>query len=642
MYLLKEKAGSFFNTKNKYIMCGITGIYHLDNSEIELSALERFNNSLSNRGPDGSGYEFFDNNTLGLAHRRLSILDLSESGKQPMSYADQRYWITFNGEIFNFLEVRTELQSKGYQFHSDSDTEVIMAAYIEWGRKCLDKFNGMWAFAIWDKIENELFLSRDRFGIKPLYYIYLPGKIFAFASETRAFKYLDGFQREFDEVLLEHNMEDSYALEGLGYTPFKHILQLLPGHTMTVKRGDHPKQKRWWNIQDHIDINIPETYEAQVEKFYELFRDACRIRLRSDVPIATALSGGLDSTAVYSTVFDILQKESLGRINADSQRAFTAIFPGLPQDEKEYAKKAVAFTGGNITFIEPDVAGLADKIARETQYADFIGPSPITSIASVYEGMRKNGIVVSMDGHGVDEMLYGYRDMIYGLYNNALWNKREHDVKTYAHVLSDLYHSDQRNDMLTRIENDLQVKNKREKNIGYRIRRLVKGEIKFHEYHALSLSSLSDKPYDFSDMPIEKRMLYVEFFQHTLPALLRNFDRAGMMNSIEIRMPFMDWRLVSYVFSLPLMAKIGGGYTKKIVRDAMKDKMDESLRRRTYKVGISSPIEHWFNYYLKDWTLDMLSGTVEKTEIENAYKRGNVEGQLVKKAWQQINLKLIQ
>jgi asparagine synthase (glutamine-hydrolysing) len=622
-------------------MCGITGIYHLNNAEIELNALKQFNDSLSNRGPDGSGYELFYHNTIGLAHRRLSILDLSECGKQPMSYADKRYWITYNGEVFNFLEIRTELKAKGYQFNSESDTEVILAAYAEWGRRCLDKFNGMWAFAIWDDLEKELFLARDRFGIKPLYYLYLPGKIFAFSSETRAFKYLQGFQRTFDDALLEHNMEDSYALEGLGYTPFKHILQLLPGHYMIMKGNEPPKQKRWWHIQDHLISDIPDTHEVQVEQFYQLFRDACRVRLRSDVPIATALSGGLDSTAVYSTVFDILQKESLGRVNADSQRAFTAIFPGLPQDEKEYAKKAVDFTGGSITYIEPDITGLADKISRETQYADFIGPAPISSIASVYEGMRKKGIVVSMDGHGVDEMLYGYRDMIYGLYNNALWNKREHDVKTYAHVLSDLYHSDQRGDMLTRIENDLQLKYKREKNIGYKIRKLVRGEIKFHEYHALSLSSLSDKPYDFSDMPIEKRMLYVEFFQHTLPALLRNFDRAGMMNSVEIRMPFMDWRLVSYVFSLPLKAKIGGGFTKKIVRDAMKGKMDESLRTRTYKVGISSPVDHWFNNYIKDWALDMLSGSLEKTEIEKAYKKGPLEPRLVKKAWQQINLRLI-
>ncbi len=622
-------------------MCGIAGIYNLNGSNLELATLKRFTDALTERGPDGSGYELFDGNSLGLGHRRLSILDLTESGKQPMSYAEKRYWITYNGEIFNFVEVKAELQAKGHRFNSDSDTEVILASYLQWGDACLGKFNGMWAFAIWDNENKELFLARDRFGIKPLYYVYLPGKLFAFASETRAFKYLDGFQRIFDDTLLEYNLDDSYALEGLGYTPFKNIVQVLPGHVMLVKKDNTAKQKRWWHIQDHIDTNIPETHEKQVEKFYELFRDACRIRLRSDVPVATALSGGLDSTAVYNTVFDIMLKESLGRVNPDSQRAFTAIFPGLPQNEKEYAARAAAYSGGNISYIEVDVNNLANKISRETEYADFISPSPIASIASVYEGMRKNGIVVSMDGHGVDEMLYGYRDMVYGLYNNALWNQRAHDVKNYAHVLSDLYHSDQRDDMLTRMESDLLVKHKREKNIGYKIRKLIRGEIKFQDYHALKLTSLSDQPYDFSDMPIEKRMVYVEFFQHTLPSLLRNFDRAGMMNSVEIRMPFMDWRLVTYVFSLPLKAKIGGGFTKKIVRDAMKGRMDESLRTRTYKVGISSPVDYWFNHYLKDWALDMLSDSPEKLILEKAYKKGILDPEVVRNAWQEINVKLI-
>jgi len=622
-------------------MCGIAGIYRLDDSVLELDTLKRFTDSLQQRGPDGFGYELFDNNSLGLGHRRLSILDLTESGRQPMSYANSRYWITYNGEVFNFLEIKNELETLGYVFQSYSDTEVILASFQQWGIECLEKFNGMWAFAIWDNEKKELFLSRDRFGIKPLYYTYLTGKVFAFASETRAFKYLNSFERVFDDVLLEYNLEDSYALEGLGYTPFKDLLQLLPGHYMIVKNDESPKQKRWWDIQDHLDLDISDTYDNQINRFYELFRDACRIRLRSDVPIGTALSGGLDSTAVYNTVSDILQKEVLGRTNPDSQRAFTAIFPGLAQNEKEYAEKAAAYSGGNITYIETDVANLANRISRETEYSDFISPSPITSIASVYEGMRKNGIVVSMDGHGVDEMLYGYRDMVYGLYNYALWNQREHDVKNYAHVLSDLYHSDQRDDMLTRIENDLLVKYKREKNLGYKIRKLINGEIKFQEYHALNLPSLSDKPYDFSKMPIEQRMLYVEFFQHTLPALLRNFDRAGMMNSVEIRMPFMDWRVVTYIFSLPLKAKIGGGFTKKIVRDAMKGRMDESLRTRTYKVGISSPVDHWFKYYLKDWALDLLSGSPEQLQLELAYKKDSLDPVLIRKVWQQINIKLI-
>jgi asparagine synthase (glutamine-hydrolysing) len=621
-------------------MCGIAGIYNF-NRTVELSTLKNFTNSLAHRGPNGSGFKLLDNENLGLGHRRLSILDLSNFGSQPMSFASHRLWIIYNGEIFNFLEIKHELVSKDYKFYSDSDTEVILAAYLEWGEKCFDKFNGMWALAIWDDNKKQLFLSRDRFGIKPLYYIHIPGKIFAFASETRAFKHLDGFTREFDPILLEYNLQDSYALEGIGYTPFKHVFQLLPGHNMIIKRDSIPKQKRWWHIEDHLIKHVPETYEDQTQKFYELFRDACRIRLISDVPVATALSGGLDSTAVYSTIYDILQKESLGRVNTDSQKAFTAIFPGLAQNEKEYAAKAAAHTGGHITYLETDPDNLADRISKETECADFISISPITAISSVYKGMRNHGITVSLDGHGVDEMLYGYRDMIYGLYNHALWNQKANDVRNYGHVLSDLYHSEQRNDMVARIKSDLQLKINREKNIKYKLRKLLKRDVEFFDYSMIQLPSLSDKPYDFSKMPVEKRIIYVEFFQHTLPALLRNFDRAGMMNSIEIRMPFMDWRLVTYVFSLPLSAKIGGGFTKKIVRDAMKNRMDESLRTRTYKIGISSPVDHWFNNYLKEWSLDMLSGSSYKPELEKAYRQGTLDKELVRKVWQEINVKLI-
>ena len=173
-------------------MCGIAGIYNLNGNAVDLNNLKQFTDAMLHRGPDGAGYELYNNDTLGFGHRRLSILDLSEAGKQPLNYLE-RYSITFNGEIFNFLEIRNELISNGYKFKTDTDTEVVLAAFNEFGKDCLLKFNGMWALAIWDKKENSLFLSRDRFGVKPLHYIYLPNQLFAFASETIAFKNLEGF-----------------------------------------------------------------------------------------------------------------------------------------------------------------------------------------------------------------------------------------------------------------------------------------------------------------------------------------------------------------------------------------------------------------------------------------------------------------
>lgn len=622
-------------------MCGISGIYHLNRSLLDLADLKRFTDSMTHRGPDGSGYEILDRGCLGFGQRRLAILDLSELGKQPMSYADGRFMITYNGEIFNFLSIKLELEGLGHVFRSETDTEVILAAYLEWGKNCLNRFNGMWAFAIWDEQQQELFLARDRFGIKPLYYMYEAGKRFAFASETRAFKFLNAYQRRFDDDLLAENMKDPYALEGLGYTIFKGIYQLLPGHYMIVKGEAHIQQRRWWHILENKQ-NISAGFNEQSEQFYAIFRDACSLRLISDVPVATALSGGLDSTAVYSMVHDILKHGPPGRVNADSQRAFTAVFPGLPDDERIYAEQAVAYTGGNITLLDGSADNLPDRIERETELCDFIHVAPISSISAVYEGMRKNGIVVSLDGHGVDEMLYGYRDMVYGLYNDALWHGRAENCEDYGKVLENMYHSDLTKEMQMRFSEQMKEKRRRDASLITSFKKLFRSEEQITAFMPLPLHSLSDRPYDFSKLPLAERMLYNEFFQHTLPALLRNFDRAGMINSVEIRMPFMDWRLVSFVFSLPVSSKIGMGFTKRILREAMKGHMDETLRTRTFKVGISSPVKTWLNGPLKNWAMDSIDNAALRVLTEKALRsETGMDADMARMVWQNINAKLI-
>ena len=622
-------------------MCGIAGIFHLDESSINGEVLKRFTDSMQHRGPDGAGYVLLCNDKLGLGQRRLSILDLTDAAAQPMSYAEQTYWITYNGEVFNFAEIRHSLRTMGYVFRTDSDTEVILASYKAWGKECLDRFNGMWAFAIWDEQKQELFMARDRFGIKPLYYLYEPGKRFAFASETRAFKFLKGFKRTFHPERLNMNLQDPYALEGLGYTVFEDLFQLLPGHCMVVKQNERPIQKRWWDIRDQ-KVEVPESLEEQSRKFYELLRDACRIRLVSDVPVGTALSGGLDSTAVYSTVFDILKNEQLGRVNADSQRAFTAVFPGLPDDERLYAEKAAAYTGGPIVYLENDPSDLADRIEKETELCDFINVSPITSIASVYRGMRENGVIVSLDGHGVDEMLYGYRDMVYSLYNDALWHGSKSQAIVYQNVLQNMVHANNSEEMSRRLQWDIAEKTKRESSPVFRLKKAFKASPENREYLSVALPELSDKPYNFGRMPLEQRMVHNEFFQHTLPALLRNFDRAGMINGIEIRMPFMDWRLVAYVYALPLSSKIGRGFTKLILREAMKHKMEESLRTRTFKVGIGSPVEAWLNGSLKTWAMDFITESKIRVTAEDQLKqKGGWNAMEVRNIWLHINTELI-
>ena len=249
-------------------MCGITGIWNLDSSKIDLNYLNNFNNSLKHRGPDGCGTFVDRKEGLGLGHRRLSILDLSTNGKQPMSYLEERFWITYNGEIYNFLEIQKELKKLGHKFFSDTDTEIILASYVEWGEKCQEKFNGMWAFAIWDSKEKNIFLSRDRFGVKPLFYIHTK-KHFIFASELKAFISLpNGIRPTIDKgmISLMANIENCES------TILKNVKNLSAGHQLRLKKGGEVQVYKWWDTSNHIKKNNSNEKD-QIEEFKGIFTD---------------------------------------------------------------------------------------------------------------------------------------------------------------------------------------------------------------------------------------------------------------------------------------------------------------------------------------------------------------------------------
>ena len=618
-------------------MCGIAGILNFDGTALEAGALENFTDSMYHRGPDGSGYEYFENRTIGLGHRRLSILDLSDAGKQPMSYADDRYSIAYNGEIFNFIELKQELEAKGFSFKSDTDTEVVIAAYIAWGKECQHRFNGMWALAIWDNKTKELFISRDRFGIKPFYYN-CSAKQFSFASETFAFKHLDSFDRE---IVLEHLQalqSDIYALEGRGLTLYKNLFSLLPGHCaiVTLEQGK-VEQERWFDLNNHIEDRSSYSFEENTKAFQELLYDSCQRRLISDVPVATALSGGLDSSSVYSTVNSIIKSGEVSRMNENSQQAFVATFPGLESDETAYAESVVKFLNGKAKYL-PHTEVNTDLLERETTAYDSFTNAPLYSVSSVYRGMRESGIVVSMDGHGVDEMLYGYRDMVYNLYNHQVQNNNFRESQEISKVLTDLYHPNYQQGLTQRLTQQMDQMSSFRGRAKSRFKQALRPIIKPTEFQRESyawpnLETVVGSPYDFSDMEIPEKMLHNEFLQRTLPTLLRNFDFAGMINSVEIRMPFMDWRLVSFLYGLPMNQKIGQGYTKRIVRESMKGKLPEDVRLRTFKVGIGSPWQHWEKTTLQTWTKDMY----HSKKVQDAQK---ILGDDANK-WSAINLALI-
>ena len=618
-------------------MCGIAGIWNQNNAALSLAVLKAFTDTIAHRGPDGSGYELLDSNTLGLGHRRLSILDLSEAGKQPMFNSGRDLVVSFNGEIYNFIEIRKELELKGFKFVTDTDTEVILHAYKVWGLSCLHKFNGMFAIAIWDTNSEELILIRDRFGVKPLYFLNLPGRVFAFCSETLAFKNLPEFKRSYNEKLFSLAVGRPNILEGSDKTIFNDIYQLLPGSYLRLKKGESPVVSKWWNTLDNL-IEVPHSYDDQVEKFKDLFESACKLRMRSDVTLASALSGGLDSSSVYCTLHKLNFEGKAERVPENWQQAFVATFPGTTVDERAYAEKVVKHIGGKAHYLVPDYQNLVSEIVKATQLLDGIIATPITSISDVYKSMRTNGVRVSMDGHGVDEMMYGYNSYVWQAFYDSTNSKNYEKAKEYAAILCGLsprYKKEDFERMIKQYDSNIA-----QRGISYVRRKLSPASRKVASETTDFSLWFNSESFDLTDYKGKSThpqawtnsdaLMYNDFHFNSLPINLRDFDRASMQHGIEIRMPFMDYRLVSYVFSLPITSKLGKGYTKKILRDAMKNTLPEEIRLRTLKIGIGAPMEEWFKKELKEFITDTVSSRAFK---ESTYWNGKLIADNLAKAY---------
>jgi asparagine synthase (glutamine-hydrolysing) len=585
-------------------MCGIAGIMRFSSKEFNDFEIKKLTDVIAHRGPDGEGCWIHTKHFLGLGHRRLSILDLSENGAQPMHYADGRLTITFNGEIFNFLELRQELKQKGYSFHSDSDTEVLLAAYHCWGKECLHRFNGFWALALWDEQNKELWLARDRFGIKPLYYLHQPAEQVVFASETHQFKHLEGYERQPEENHLRYLLQNPWGLEGLGKTIFRQIEQIRPGHYLTIKPDETLESVQWWDTGADL-VSVPDNFDEQSKEFLALLEDSIKLRLRSDVSIASALSGGLDSSAVYCTIHHLVSKQKgLYRLPSDWQRAFVAVFPGTEQDEREYAEQVFNHTHGNGEFFDMNTGkDLTDRLLSSITAYDTVYSTPLFILDGVYGAMRSKGITVSMDGHGVDEMLYGYSHNVFG----ALQYAQTQDDTYYSNDVKDTYLS-----MLPLDQQKTKAKEFNNKSHSFFQKQWNRVNIRLqtNEQEPAWFEPFDTSILSLPSMPVPERFnraeaqLYSTFHYTVLPTILRNFDRGAMRNSIEIRMPFLDYRLVRYVFSLPMQSKVGGGFTKRILREAMKGILPEPIRTRKLKTGFNAPLQSWYRNELKTLLLD--------------------------------------
>jgi asparagine synthase (glutamine-hydrolysing) len=561
-------------------MCGIFGYI----GSIDEQLATHCTNTLAHRGPDGFGLWVGRGVTLG--HRRLSILDLSANASQPMHSYDGRYTISFNGEIYNYLEIKKELISLGHIFRSESDTEVILNAYMEWGVDCQPRFNGMWAFAIWDSIKGSLFLSRDRFGKKPLYYAELRQGEFAFASEMKALMPLlphlnanIALLRNTDRWMLYEGTEEC-VIEGIKRFPAAHF---------GVFESDRFKLSRWWSTLDNL-MQVSNKYVDQVDQFREIFLDSCRIRMRSDVPIGTALSGGLDSSGVISSISHLATTTSIFQDKETWKNVFVASFPGTKADEVTYAKMVADHLQikPNIVSIDP-----LKSISRLYEYLYMMEDpyiSPPIPFIQTYSAVKAAGVSVTLDGHGADELFGGYGfDFIHTLNQSDLT-------------------SDQRNEVVETYLSSNGLQNSKTAIYSLLFKWYGKNAIKrFMRMSEKKISSEISTHKNWNTLDRLNQRLYLSTHENVLPTLLRNYDRYGMSCGVEIRMPFMDYRLVSFAFSIPWTSKIKGKFTKRIVRDALCKFMPREIAYRKDKIGFNAPTGDWMSGKLREFFLDAIS-----------------------------------
>ncbi|MGD9920014.1 MAG: asparagine synthase (glutamine-hydrolyzing) [Pseudorhodoplanes sp.] len=561
-------------------MCGIAGVTASSVGPVDTSDLRRMARAIAHRGPDGEGIWVSGNGQCGFAHRRLAIIDTSTSSNQPMLDRSGRYVIVFNGEIYNFLELRAELERLGSRFRTDGDTEVILESWRHWGKAMLPKFNGMWAFALHDQQSGETFLARDRFGIKPLYYTH-NAPYFAFASEARALRTLHWLDRDIDKAVVARTLFDPFSIEASERTLFTSVRRLPAGHFGVVNNGKI-RVERWWRTLEHLPVP-PTTPEERSAKFLELFLHSVRLRMRSDVSIGTCLSGGFDSSAVVCAMSHIAKSDHTHvREARDWRKAFVASFPGKLNDETPQALEVACYADVNARLITVDDTDALRDIDKILEHFEDVYISLPTAIWQTYKALRSDNTVVSLDGHGADELMGGYQQ-VGGMgfhFRNGL--QRFTESSSRRRRVADAA-----------------------KSVA-----LTAARLNFLRGHKSAAPAVIETPFDAdlfgSSLEVRNQRLYKMFHIDLLPMILRNFDRMSMAHGIEVRMPFMDWRLVTYVMSLPGDAKQSDGQTKKVARDAMAGLMPENIRTSRRKVGFNSPMPEWMSGALGRWAIELL------------------------------------
>ena len=570
-------------------MCGIAGILQPKVKEYNLQHLEKMTDAIRHRGPDGVAFWQDEKGDVLFGHRRLSILDLTEAAAQPFHYLE-RYTILHNGEIYNYIELRDELRNKGYHFRTQTDTEVLLAAYDCWKEDCLQRFDGMFAFGIWDRKEEEFFAARDRFGEKPFYYILNSNRTFLFASEIKAFWSI-GLGKEFNKKML-------FNFLTIGYTDnpnrpdetfYVSVNKLPPASFLKIKVYPElvVEVEKYWDIDlENQNDSIDE--KAAIEKFNELLGISVKRRLRSDVPLGTSLSGGLDSSTIAATITNMQTPMPEHRQAGDLLQTFSVIFPAFEKNEEMYiddVARHLAVQSFKTIVAEDEVPELFQKVIR---YQDEpFGSAGTLPQYKIFELAKKHDVKVLLDGQGADETIAGY-NKYYKWYWQELFRNRKliqsQELKK-ARELGTQETFGIKNIVSAIFPEFASVVLERQ----YLLHALRQEDLTKEFVHFQSQEAYYSTPAIFS----LNGVLYFNTCIHGLEELLRYADRDSMAHGREVRLPFLSHELVEFVFSLPSSFKIRDGWTKWILRKASTNYLPTEISWRKAKVGLEPPQWDW-------------------------------------------------
>jgi len=584
-------------------MCGIAGIYNFQKPEpVTHETIKSMTDSIIHRGPDGEGQYISENKKIGFGHRRLSIIDLSEAGAQPMHTKDKSISITFNGEIYNHKKLRKELESKGYQYHSKTDTETILYHYQEKGLDCIKDLEGMFAFAIWDNQKNRLFLVRDRIGIKPLYYTVHKGQ-FIFASEIKAILALKHIPRDVNEEALYHYL--TFVNTPAPLTLFKDIYKLPAGHSLTVDEHGRIETKQWWDaIIPKPEIQLSE--EEYQEETLRLLRQSIKDRMMSDVPFGVFLSGGVDS----STNVALMSEQTSQQV-----KTFSIGFKNEEKyNELNYAKQIAEKFNTDHHEILIDHKDLISFLPKLIYHQDEPIADPVcVPLYYVSKLAKDNGVTVVQVGEGADEQFSGYLHFVNTLKS---YNKYFKPIAKLPAPLRKLLWLTGKPYLCARKQYDKIPYLKRavdleEPFIGAAVAfpENEKPDLLSKEYaqRAVTYNSntwakeiLNKVPEQKGEVDFLEKMIYIELKNRLSELLLMRVDKITMATSIESRVPFLDHRLVEFTMNIPQSLKVKNWEPKYILKKAVEGILPDNIIYRK-KMGFGAPIHEWFMHEMGDF-----------------------------------------